>query len=477
MNLITSSLLPSEPPATPENLYLDDPNFTLQKLTLYTAEIESHHTGEEAVKLFETNPHLPGIILTKAGKLVGVISRQRFFEYMSRPYSLELFSRRSLVTFYEFAKTEIFILPSHTPIVTAVRQALQRPPAQIYEPIVVQQPSGNYQLLEIHQLLLAQVQLHEQTTAALHLSESKLQKKADLLEKTLSKLQNTQAQLIQTEKMSSLGQMVAGIAHEINNPISFIYGNLAPVREYTEGLLKLLSLYQQAYPESLPEIVAASNELDLDFLKADLPKIMASMQSGAERIRNIIQSLRNFSRLDEAEIKQVNIHEGIDSALLILQSRLKFSSHQQKIIVNQQYGNLPLVECYSGSLNQVFMEVINNAIDALQIARGSKSNLNWQPTIGIRTEVLERDRIAIHIFDNGIGMNEEVQRQLFNPFFTTKAVGKGTGLGLSISYQSIVERHRGQIKCVSSLGEGTELIIEIPTRQCYTEPALFKLAS
>ncbi|MCF2145771.1 ATP-binding protein [Desmonostoc muscorum LEGE 12446] len=299
----------------------------------------------------------------------------------------------------------------------------------------------------------------------------KLNQKNIQLEQTLQELQHTQVQLIQTEKMSSLGQLVAGVAHEINNPVNFIYGNLTYVREYTQSLLILIDLYQQQYPNHNPEINIFINEIDLEFIIDDLPKILSSMVVGADRICEIVLSLRNFSRLDEAEMKFVDIHEGINSTLLILQHYLKDKHEQQEIAIIKQYGNLPLVECYPGGLNQVFMNILSNAIDALrqQQIDSLKTEIKQHSCIIIHTEVKNQECVIISIKDNASGIEEEVKSRLFDPFFTTKSVGKGTGLGLSISYQIIVDKHKGKINCISEPGKGAEFVIEIPIKQIRQE--------
>jgi PAS domain S-box-containing protein len=284
---------------------------------------------------------------------------------------------------------------------------------------------------------------------------------AQIAQEALRELQQTQAQLIQTEKMSSLGQLVAGVAHEINNPVNFIYANLSHAREYTEDLLGLVKLYQQHYTQPIPEIQQEIETIDLDFLAEDLPKLLDSMKIGAVRIREIVLSLRNFSRLDEAEMKAVDIHEGIENTLLLLQSRLKAKLGCPQIQILKEYGNLPLVECYAGQLNQMFMNLLANAIDALE--ENSVTVNSQQSTILIRTQI-KGDSVIISFADNGSGMNEEVRQRVFDPFFTTKPVGKGTGMGLSISYQ-IVLKHGGRLDCISAPGQGAEFLVCIPLHQ------------
>jgi signal transduction histidine kinase len=277
--------------------------------------------------------------------------------------------------------------------------------------------------------------------------------KTQELNQALNEIQETQSQLIQTEKMSSLGQMVAGIAHEINNPVSFIHGNIQYMKNYVQDLVKLVLLYQQEYPESTVEIKNFIKKIELDFLLEDLDKIALSMTNGTERITNIVSSLRNFARLDESDMKNVDLHEGIDSTLIILNS--KFIN---EIEIIKQYSDLPKVTCFPGILNQVFLNIINNAADALL---SQKSLFGKQ--IFIQTEKLTENQISVKIRDNGPGIPPEIQVQIFNPFFTTKPVGKGTGLGLSISYQ-IIQKHHGKIILASQVGKGTEFTIILPIR-------------
>lgn len=327
------------------------------------------------------------------------------------------------------------------------------------------------------------------------------QEQAQTLQRTLDQLQQTQAQLIQSEKMSGLGQLVAGIAHEINNPVNFIYGNLTHTAQYSQDLLQLLQLYTLHYPSPAPEIQSLSGVIDLNFLVEDFPRLLSSMKLGAERIRQIILSLRNFSRLDQAEMKPVDIHEGIDSTLLILQNQLKARGRHPGIQVVKEYGQLPPIECYASQLNQVFLNILTNAIDALESQKEpgiitirtelvkSQKELNFNRlkveschllipsdtpvensfSFGRQLSHLPpatlSDSVLIRISDNGSGITEAVRTQIFDPFFTTKPVGKGTGLGLSISYQIVVEKHGGILECFSQPSQGAEFWIQIPVVQ------------
>lgn len=316
--------------------------------------------------------------------------------------------------------------------------------------------------------LIARVTTHIKLHQLTQNLEKQVEQRTTELKAALEQVQQSQAQLVQSEKMALLGQLVAGVAHEINNPINFIHGNLIHVQKYIEDLLSFVRLYQQHSASSAPELQNAAANLDLEYIQQDLPKILMSMRGGTQRIDEIVRSLRNFSRLDEAEWKAVDIHEGIDSTLLILQHRLKNKAERPEIQVIREYGQLPLVECYAGLLNQVFLNILTNVIDLIEeesAKRSYQENHNNPGQITIRTSVSEDRWVQIAIVDNGFGIPKELQKRIFDPLFTTKSINKGTGMGLSISYQIITEKHQGKLICISTPGKGTEFIIQIPIQQ------------
>ena len=441
--------------------------------SLWQAHEEMHHRHVRRIVVTNQQAELVGIIsqtsllqVLNPADMYGVIEiLQQAVE--ERTFELKKTNQQLRHEIIERQKAELELLKSHDSL-----------------KILVEERTA--QLTQANEQLRQDIVERETIEAALRQSEAQFRQQATTLQQTLQELHSYQTQLIQTEKMSSLGQLVAGIAHEINNPINFVYGNIAYASQYIQDIMNLLELYKQYYPRPASAISQEADRIDLEFVKSDLPKLLNSMKVGADRIRDLVLSLRNFSRLDEAAKKSVNLHDGIDSTLLILQNQLKASKGRVEITVIKEYGDLPLVECYAGQLNQVFMNLLSNAIDALEanrmpkedVAKGNSINLAPAPLIKIHTEIKDikpenlasfqgetlpnRPCAVIRIADNGSGMTEVVRRRLFDPFFTTKSVGKGTGLGLSISYQIVVQKHGGTIKCISAPGQGTEFIIEIP---------------
>lgn len=309
--------------------------------------------------------------------------------------------------------------------------------------------------------LRGQNQVLEQEIQARMSAEQNLTEINQKLQESLKELQKTQVQLIQSEKMSSLGQMMAGIAHEINNPVGFIYGNIQHLKQSLFEIFELIDQYTADYPIDTTAIANIKKQLDLDFLKADLPKILHSIDAGTQRIQSILASMRIFSRLDEAERKKGDIEQGIDSVILILNSRLKFQHNRPAIQVIKKYNGLPKLDCYPGELNQAFLHIIANAIDALEETTSPTIN---EPTITIQT-ALEKNLVSIKISDNGAGIPNSIQEKIFDPFFSTKLVGKGKGLGLSIAHQIIVEQHGGTLEVESNVGQGTTLTLLLPLQQ------------
>lgn len=411
---------------------------SLKELSLYQAEVDVREPGGTLGRLLEENPLLPGVILTDNQKFYGMISRQKFLECLSRPFGRELFLKRPIKALYNFAKSEFLLIPSDTLIVYAARRSLQRSQELIYEPIVVQISPINYRILDIPQLLVAQSKIHEVATKVIR--------------------QQTQSQLIQTEKLASLGQLLAGVAHEVRNPVTCIIGNVDFLDTYFKELLQLISTYEEQETKNA-KIEKVKEEIEFDFLQEDLSEIIQSMREGARRLKELVSSLHSFSHIDGGNHKQADIHECIESVLLILKNRLKRGI---KIIKN--YGELPPIYCYSGQLSQVFMNLICNALDAID---EQKEKVDFQPQIKIITEHLpskdhQNDWIVVRISDNGVGMPQEIQNRIFDMFFTTKPAGKGTGLGLAITHQIVTEKHGGKLKFSSERDRGTEFEVFLP---------------
>ena len=429
-------------PSQPKNHHLRLES-TLQELSLYDFQVECSHPGKEVAQTFQQNPLLPGVILTEQNQFVGMISRRRFLEQMSRPYGLELFLKRPLYSLYRFASAEVLRLQGETPIVEAARHSLLRPAEMLYEPIVVELEAGTYRLLDVHQLLVAQSNIHELATQLLN--------------------EQTQAQLIQTEKMATLGQMLASIAHEIKNPVGCITCNFEFLSNYCEKLMTVVSAYEIEMTDISESLEQLKQDSDIDFILEDLPKILNSMGAGSERLTKIVGGLQYFSHLSETKRQPADIHECIENTLIILNNR--FNKAGIKII--KTYGELPLINCYSGQLSQVFMNLISNAIDALtdQLSEQPLSIQAWQPLIEISTEIVEHsgaEWLSVRIVDNGQGMPPEIQQRIFEMFFTTKPVGKGTGLGLTISHQIVTQKHGGELLLRSQPDKGTEFQVLLP---------------
>jgi two-component system, NtrC family, sensor kinase len=477
--LNTSCIERPVPPISQADLGEISLDSTLQELSLYAFNVEATDLGMQISQMLEANPLLPG------GEFAGMISRRRFLEFLSRPFGRELFLKRPVRALYRFAQTETLIFPSNTLIVDAARKSLLRSKELLYEPIVVQVSPQNYSLVDVHELLVAQSNIHELATKLLR--------------------QQTQSQLIQTEKLASLGQMVAGVAHEIRNPVTCISGNLGFLSNYSKEIMELLSAYEQIVGPS-EQIDELKENIEFDFLQEDWAEILKSMKVSSQRLTELVTSLHTFSHMDETHLKEANLHECIDSTLLIMKNRLKYGF---KVVKN--YGDLPLVKCYSGQLSQVFMNIVSNAMDALEELKGTKG---FVPAITIETEVINSADgdcvsseliqnyvlgdgvpprklrqnaklrssasqngdfspeaagknpnnawIAIRIADNGPGIAPEIQRRIFETFFTTKPAGKGTGLGLAITHQIVTEKHKGKLNLHSTPGTGTEFEILLP---------------
>jgi len=449
-----------------------DLSSTLRDLHLYNTYIEIHQLGVEVAETFEENKLLPGVILTKVGQFVGMISQQEFIKTLSRQYGRELFLNRPISVLYDFIKYELLVLPGDTSIVDAAYKAVKRPQELIGEPIVVQISADNYQILETQNLLIAQSHIHKLAKDLLH--------------------QQTQAQLIQTEKLVMLGQMVAGLAHELRNPINCVAGNSKFISGYYQDLIGLINTYEENTPQEIEEVEDLKEEIDFEFIKKDYLEMISSIKISAERMMQLVSSLHSFSHMEGTKRQETNINDCLDSTLLILKNRWKYS--EVEIIKN--YGDLPLILCHPGQVGQVFMNLITNALDALEEHKKSDTEPG---KIWIHTEVknlsenidrhlvksvneVERNStsemeasaistqdnqaidswISIRLVDNGPGIPDEIQEQIFERFFTTKAVGKGTGLGLAITHQIVVDNHRGKLNLNSTPGVGTEFEILLP---------------
>jgi two-component system NtrC family sensor kinase len=414
---------------------------TLSELPLHRFVAGWQSCGQVVYEALEQNPRLPGVLLQEGETLRGIISRRHFLEVMSRAYGRELFLRRPLAVLYGFVETERLRLAADTAITQAARLAVSRPAPLLYEPVVVT-GEHTYALLDVQDLLQAQAQIYQLTNTLLQ--------------------EKTRQERLQTEKMASLGKMMAGVAHEIRNPVNFIWGNLKYVTEYSEDLAALVIALNAEVTDPSPQLQKLQRKIDVEFVLEDLTQVMQSIETGTDRLRNLVTSLRTFSRMDEVKRTDTDLHHSLDSTLLILNNRIK-----EGIQVQKRYGDLPLVNCYSGQMGQVFMNLISNAIDALldhesslAAAKGPQpypSVGDWEPCITLTTALrttwpedapapaVPGPWVSITIRDNGPGIPAEIQSRIFDDFFTTKPVGQGTGLGLPISRQIVTEKHQGQI--------------------------------
>jgi len=441
MNIINTSVneLALAEIATPptEELRIES---TLEALWLSKVQVEIDQTGRYVGEVLDAHPLLPGVILVDGDSFFGVISRGLFWEYLSRPFGRSLFLKRPIASLHRLAHQDMLILPKETQIVDAARSALMRSPKDRYEPVIVRLSAQDYRLVDVQQLLIAQSQIQELS--------------AELIR------QQTQKQMMQTEKMAILGQMVAGVAHEIRNPVNTIVGNLQYMNTYYESLLQVTLAYQKEYAQDSPEMQQLKEDVELDYILDDLPTVLHSVSLASERIKELVNGLRTFSHMGGTTKKETDIHECIDNTLLMIKSRLKYG-----IEVVKNYGEIPPINCYSGQLSQVFMNIINNAIDALeekQVKEKDKGSLWKGPRLMITTSMLSSQEISIKIVDNADGMPPEIKDRIFEMFFTTKSAEKGTGLGLAISHQIITEKHKGKLRIASELNQGTEFDIILP---------------
>ncbi|MBW4510197.1 MAG: GHKL domain-containing protein [Scytonematopsis contorta HA4267-MV1] len=428
--------------SSPQELEVCSPSLSLearlQDLPLCEMQIKTCCSTSLLATKFESNPLIPGITLIEKDEFVGMISRRRFFEFMSSHKKYHTYDNQSIKNLYSDIQPENFILPEETLIVTAVQKVLSRPQEERYEPIIVKSKSNKYYVLDVYRLLVAQNKIHELATKLLR--------------------EKTQSLLIQTEKMTSLGKMVTGVAHEIKNPVNCIAGNFNFLSNYFKNLLELIVAYGEECIDPSEKITEIKERIEFDFLIQDLAKILESINVSSNRLTQVTTSLRNFSRIDDKKRQKVDIHECIDSTLLILSSQIK-----RGIKVIKNYGQLPKIKCYPGQLSQVFMNLLSNAIDAL--IESKVNSQDWQPWIEITTQLIEEENeqsIIIKIADNGTGIPTEIQKNIFEDFFTTKPVGKGTGLGLAISYEIVTKKHGGKMQVFSQPNIGSEFQIILP---------------
>lgn len=437
-----------------QDLSLDS---TLQELPLYDFSVETSYLGAEVADIFEKYPRLPGAILVEQGEFVGMISRQRLLEYLLRPHGIEIFLNEPLHVLYSYARTEILVLRGNKPILTGAQQALRRSRELVGEPVVVQTEPKTYQLLDIHELNIAYWQIRGIETQV--------------------RYERAQVQMIQIEKMASLGRLVDGLAHEILDPVSFIWGNLTYISSYSEGLLDLIAAYEAKLPDGGEEISAIKQEIEYDYLQQDLSRAIGSIKAGADRLKKLATSLQNFCHIDEVYPKPSDLNTCLDSIVLLIESRL---TNEIEIVKN--YGLIPPVPCYIGQLNQVFMNILSNAVNALlnqavqqklavELHSEGQQLDTRKPRIEITTTVCSSDSVtdpnthharwvSIKISDNGPGLSDNAQKQLLESFSIAKRAEKETSLALS--YRIVTAKHGGKFLMRSQPDVGTEFEIILP---------------
>ncbi len=447
--MLATSANPIAPISVPNPMTALNLESTLNDLRLSEFAMDLSQPGIELAQALEADPLLPGAVLLDRGQFVGLLSRRRFFRHLSRQYGPELFLNRPLRVMYQYAHVPVLVFEGNTSVVQAGRSALERSPDLLYEPVAVRVAADRHHLLDVHQLLVAQSQIHE-------LAMQRIQ-------------EQTRAQAIQSEKMASLGRMVAGISHEIKNPVNFIAGNVTYLTQYARDLIELAMAYEAIVPEPPPPIQQLRSTMEFEFVRQDLPKLIDSMAIGAEKLKKTVAGLQNFSHVGSETFKPADLHGCIDSTLIVLSNRLR-----EGVAVVRDYGELPAVPCLSGQLSQVFMNLLANAIDALLEVyhhQPIQERHRWQPTITIQTQqqstlspalsdipappidatsspIEPRSWAVVAIADNGPGIPEAIQTKIFDTFFTTKPIGEGTGLGLAITHE-IVMRHGGRLRLQS----------------------------
>jgi signal transduction histidine kinase len=435
------------PQSSKRQLALDS---TIAELNLYSTQVDLAQTGEFTRQLFKNDPLLPALMVFEQDKYVGMLSRRRFLECLSRPYALELFTKRPLRVLYEQIPVETLELHGNTSIVMASQLALGRPNDEIYEPVIVRLEADTYSILDVHDLLLEQSRIHELATKLLR--------------------EQTQTTMFQTEKMASLGQIVAEVSHDIRNPVSAIYGNTECLLTYIEGVMKILRAYEKEYGTSSTIISEILEEVDWDFVRSDLPQVVRSIQSGSRYLRRLVDTLQSLSHMeDHANPEEMSLIDCVESSLTILSGRIR------NVQIVKNYIELPKINGYSDRIIQVFMNLISNALDTLvdmksrpdlimqhgQLLLKEDSNssnqssnvqtemeITWQPLVMITSAIAEIDNrnwVSVKIADNGMGIPKEIQNRIFDNFFTTKGQGHGTGLGLAICHQIITQQHHGKI--------------------------------